>query len=121
MCAYCGCGCRLLFQVENGRIVKVVPDRTRDVSEGVACIKGLTIHEAVGKNEGRIQQPLMREDKCADFKAVSWDEAYSYIYERTRDLAPNEVFLNASGKVTNEDCYATQKFTRVARLPPNRR
>jgi predicted molibdopterin-dependent oxidoreductase YjgC len=113
-CAYCGCGCRLLFQVEDGKIVKVVPDRTDDASEGIACIKGLTIHESVGSNEGRILQPLMREDKYSALKAVSWDEAYNFIYEHTKDLAPNEVFINASGKVTNEDCYVTQKFARIA-------
>jgi predicted molibdopterin-dependent oxidoreductase YjgC len=113
-CAYCGCGCRLLFQIEKGKIVKVIPDRSDDASEGIACIKGLTIHESVGNNEGRILQPLMREDKYADFKAVSWDEAYRFIYEHTKDLAPNEVFINASGKVTNEDCYVIQKFARIA-------
>ncbi len=113
-CAYCGCGCRLLFQVENNRIVKVNPDRTDDASEGIACIKGLTIHESVGNNEGRILQPLIREDKYSPLKAVSWDEAYQFIYEHTKDLAPNEVFINASGKVTNEDCYVTQKFARIA-------
>jgi predicted molibdopterin-dependent oxidoreductase YjgC len=113
-CAYCGCGCRLLFQVEDGKILKVIPDKTDDASEGIACIKGLTIHESVGNNEGRILQPLIREDKYASFKAVSWDEAYNFIYEHTKDLAPNEVFINASGKVTNEDCYVTQKFARIA-------
>jgi predicted molibdopterin-dependent oxidoreductase YjgC len=113
-CAYCGCGCRLLFQVEDDKIVKMIPDRTDDASEGIACIKGLTIHESVGSNEGRILQPLIREDKYASFKAVSWDEAYKFIYEHTKDLAPNEVFINASGKVTNEDCYVTQKFARIA-------
>jgi formate dehydrogenase major subunit len=100
--------------VENDRIVKVVPDRADDVSEGIACIKGLTIHESVGSNEGRILQPLIRDDKYSAFKAVSWEEAYNFIYEHTKDLAPNEVFINASGKVTNEDCYVTQKFARIA-------
>jgi formate dehydrogenase major subunit len=68
----------------------------------------------VGSNEGRILQPLIREDKYASFKAASWDEAYQFIYEHTKDLAPNEVFINASGKVTNEDCYVMQKFARIA-------
>jgi len=118
MCAYCGCGCRLLFQVENGRIVKIVPDKTDNPSEGIACVKGLTLHEAVSeavsKNKGRILKPLMRTDKDKPFEEVSWDEAYRFIYERTRDLAPSEVFINASGKITNEDCYVTQKFARIA-------
>ncbi len=100
--------------VENGKIVKVAPDRSDEPSEGIACIKGLTIHEALGNGEGRILAPLIRESKDEPFKEVSWDEACQFIYERTKDLAPSEVFINASGKTTNEDCYVTQKFARVA-------
>jgi len=113
-CAYCGCGCRLLFVVENGQIVKMLPDKTDGPSEGIACVKGLTIHESVKNNEGRILKPLIRTSKDEQFKEVSWDEAYRFIYERTKDLAPSEVFVNASGKITNEDCYVTQKFARIA-------
>jgi len=100
--------------VGDGEIVKIVPDRSDEPSEGTACIKGLTIHESIGKGEGRILKPLIRMDKDKPFKEVPWDEAYRFIYERTRDLAPSEVFINASGKITNEDCYVTQKFSRIA-------
>lgn len=114
ICPYCGCGCRLLFMVENNKILKMAPDKSDEPSEGMACIKGLTIHETVGNNDGRILKPLIRMDKDEQFKEASWDEAYHFIHERTRDLAPSEVFINASGKITNEDCYITQKFARIA-------
>lgn len=114
VCAYCGCGCRLLFSVENGRVLKVLPDRTDGPSEGIACIKGLNLHESVSSDEGRILKPMIRADKNKPFRQTSWKEAYRFIYERTRNLAPSEVFINASGKITNEDCYVTQKFARIA-------
>jgi len=114
MCAYCGCGCRLLFNIEDGRIVRVVPDRTDEPSEGIACIKGLTIHETLTNSEGRILKPMIRTSKDEAFKEASWNEAYRFIYEHTKDLAPSEVFINASGKITNEDSYVTQKFARIA-------
>lgn len=100
--------------VDNGKIVKVTPDKTDEPSEGIACIKGLTIHETLGNGEGRILTPLIRMNKDEPLREASWDEAYRFIYERTRDLAPSEVFINASGKITNEDCYVTQKFARIA-------
>jgi len=100
--------------VENGRIVKVTPDRSDGPSEGIACIKGLTIHETVANDEGRILAPQIRMSKDEPFREVSWAEAYRFIFGRTRDLAPSEVFINASGKTTNEDCYVTQKFARIA-------
>ena len=114
VCPYCGCGCRLLFIVENGRIVKMLPDKTDNPSEGIACIKGLTVHETMSTDEGRILSPLIRKDKGEPFQEVSWDEAYRFVYQQTKDLAPSEVFINASGKITNEDCYVTQKFARIA-------
>ncbi len=100
--------------IEGNQIVKVMPDRTDGPSEGIACIKGLTIHESVANNQGRILTPLTRMSKNAEFRKVSWDEAYKFIYDRTKDLAPSEVFINASGKTTNEDCYVAQKFARIA-------
>ena len=100
--------------VEDEKVVKVIPDRTDEPSEGIACIKGLTIHETLGSTEGRILNPQIRTDKDEPFKEVSWEQAYDFIYEHTRDLAPSEVFVNASGKITNEDCYVTQKFARIA-------
>ena len=114
ICPYCGCGCRLLFILDDNRIVKMLPDRTDNPSEGTACIKGLTIHETMSTDEGRILNPMVRSQKHEPFREVSWDEAYRFIYERTRDLAPSEVFINASGRITNEDCYVTQKFARIA-------
>ncbi len=113
-CAYCGCGCRLLFVVEDNKIIKVMPDRTDGPSEGIACIKGLTIHESVASNQGRVLAPLIRMSKDEEFREVSWDKAYRFIHDRTKDLAPSEVFINASGRTTNEDCYVTQKFARIA-------
>jgi formate dehydrogenase major subunit len=92
----------------------MLPDRTDNPSEGTACIKGLTIHETMGSDEGRVLSPMIRNRRDEPFKEVSWDEAYRFIRERTSGLAPSEVFFNASGKITNEDCYVTQKFARIA-------
>jgi predicted molibdopterin-dependent oxidoreductase YjgC len=114
ICPYCGCGCRLLFVVEDNKIIKMLPDKTDGPSEGIACVKGLTIHETLSSDEGRILEPLIRNDKNEAFQKVSWSEAYRFIHERTRGLAPSEVFINASGRMTNEDCYVTQKFARIA-------
>ena len=94
--------------------MKMLPDRTDNPSEGIACIKGLTIHETMSTDEGRILNPMVRNQKHGPFHEVPWNEAYRFIYERTRDFAPSEVFINASGRITNEDCYVTQKFARIA-------
>jgi predicted molibdopterin-dependent oxidoreductase YjgC len=110
-CIYCGCGCKLNYQVEGNKIIKVLPDSSDEVSEGNPCVKGLTINEVVEK--GRNLKPLIRKDKNAKFKKVSWQEAYDFIYKNTKELAPDEVFFVPSGKITNEDDYVIQKFARI--------
>lgn len=112
ICLYCGCGCSLDYQVENGKLIKVLPDSSDQVSEGKPCIKGLTIHEVVSK--GRNLQPMIRKNKSKPFKKVSWQQAYEFIYKNTKDLSPDEVFFSPSGKITNEDNYIIQKFSRIA-------
>jgi len=112
ICSYCGCGCRLTFRVEDGKVVRVTPDRTDEASRGSPCVKGLTLHEVA--DSGRVLRPMARDGKDAPLREVSWREAYEQIDEAFRRLAPEEVFVNASGKVTNEDAYVTGKFARIA-------
>ena len=109
ICAYCGCACRLKFRVEGNEIKKVLPDEGDEISEGKPCIKGLTLHEVY--NKGRILKPMIR--KGGKFKKSTWGEALRYIKEKVKDIAPSEIFFAPSGKTTNEDCYAMQKFARI--------
>lgn len=111
ICSYCGCSCRLNFVVENGKIVKTLPDNTDPVSEGRPCIKGLTLHEVIYKD--RILEPMIREKKGSKLKKVSWKEAYEFIYKKTKNLAPEEIFFSPSGKTVNENSYVMQKFGRI--------
>ncbi|MEM5853234.1 MAG: molybdopterin-dependent oxidoreductase [Candidatus Aenigmatarchaeota archaeon] len=108
ICIYCGLGCRLEFLVDK-KIVKVLPDPEDPVSKGKPCLKGLTINEVL--NKGRITSPMIR--KGGKLKRVSWEKAYDYIYRKTKDLEPEEVFFSPSGKTTNEDNYVMQKFARI--------
>lgn len=101
-CIYCGCACRLNYEVTDNKITKVSAVKTDDVSEGAPCIKGLTIHEAYNKNQ--IETPLINSKKA------TIKQALDYIYKNTKELAPSEVFFNTSGKITNENNYIIQKF-----------
>jgi formate dehydrogenase major subunit len=112
ICPYCGCACRLDYAVKNGKVIKVVPDPEDEVSEGRPCVKGLTVHEVLYK--GRILKPLIRKNKKSSFKEVSWNEAYGFIYQKTKNLTPEEILFVPSGKSTNADSYVMQKFARIA-------
>ena len=112
LCSYCGCGCRLTFRMEGTKVARIAPDREDPASRGSPCVKGLTLHEVADRN--RVLKPMARDAKDAPLREVTWPEAYERIVDATRRLSPEEVFLNASGKVTNEDGYVTGKFARVA-------
>ena len=107
-CIYCGVGCQINYQVEKGKIVKVFGNPADPVSGGKPCIKGLTIAEVWNKN--RVLLPQIKTK--TGFKKVSWQEALDFIVEKTRRLAPQEIFFSGSGRITNEDNFVIQKFAR---------
>lgn len=98
-CIYCGCGCKLTYWVEDNKIVKITGFPGDDISEGKPCIKGKTINEIFNKN--RIKSPLIR--KNGKLVKATWEEAIDIIYKKTKTLKPHQIFLNGSGKITNED------------------
>ncbi len=109
VCVYCGCGCKLVYVVENGRIKKVLPCKSDKVSLGKPCIKGLTISEVV--DEGRILKPYVRSGNR--LKEISWEKALDKIYKKLKKASSQEVMLVGSGKITNEDNFVIQKFGRL--------
>jgi len=107
-CIYCGVGCQLNYQVEKEKIVKVFGNPGDSVSQGRPCVKGLTIGEVWNKN--RVLFPQIKTQ--TGFKKVSWREALRFIAEKTKNLAPQEIFFSGSGRITNEDNFVIQKFAR---------
>jgi len=107
-CIYCGVGCQLNYQVEKEKIVKVFGNPADSVSQGRPCAKGLTISEVWNKN--RVLCPQIKTQ--TGFKKVSWQQALRFIAEKTKDLAPQEIFFSGSGRITNEDNFVIQKFAR---------
>jgi len=98
-CIYCGCGCKLNYHVQDNKIIKISGCETDDISDGKPCIKGLTINEVFDKN--RIKTPLIRKNQ--ELVEATWTEAIDKIYEKVKSVSPDEIFLNGSGKITNED------------------
>ncbi|QCQ21547.1 hypothetical protein FDQ92_04760 [Desulfoglaeba alkanexedens ALDC] len=62
-CPYCACGCGMILEVMEGRIVNVFPSKTSPTNAGKLCIKGWTVHEFVHVNTGR-ECPQIIGIKC---------------------------------------------------------
>jgi len=82
-CVLCAQNCGLEVLVEDGRMVKVRPDKDNLRSEGYACRKGLNvIYHQYPKD--RLTQPLKRVGDR--FEPISWDQAIEEIAEKMRQL-----------------------------------
>jgi formate dehydrogenase alpha subunit len=115
ICPYCGVGCGMVLQTENGKLVGLKPDKDHPVSKGTLCPKGATAHEFV-QHPDRLRTPLLR--KNGKLVEASWDEAYEYITSEIKRIqarhGKDSLAVISSTRATVEENYLTQKFARAA-------
>ncbi|MFA5332196.1 MAG: formate dehydrogenase subunit alpha [Methanoregula sp.] len=114
-CPYCGVGCGLNLVVSDGKLVGVEPFKRSPVNEGKLCPKGATCWEFV-QNPDRLTTPLIK--KGDTFEKATWDEALDLIAKKFKEVSdkqgPKALGFQVSCRTVNEDCYAMQKWARVA-------
>lgn len=114
-CPYCGCGCGLLLEVLDGRLIGTLPCKTSPVNEGRLCVKGWTVHEFV-MSPNRLTSPFVR--KGEKLEQSSWNEALDLAAKRLKEIkekhGPDSIAVLTSAKCTNEENYLLQKFARAA-------
>ncbi len=82
-CVLCAQNCGLRVWVENGRMVKVLPDKENPRSQGYACRKGLSVlYHQYPKD--RLTHPLKRVNNS--FEPISWDQALTEIAEKMKAI-----------------------------------
>ena len=110
-CIYCGVGCQLNLEIQDGQVTRGVPDPDGPANHGQACVKGrFGIAEFVHHSD-RLTSPLIRRN--GTLVEASWDEALSMVAENLAKYSGDEVAVISSSKCTNEENYVTQKFTRA--------
>ena len=77
----------MLLTVEDGRVVKVRPDKNAPLNRGRGCVKGMSIIEQM-YHPDRIIHPMKRiGDKCSGkWEQITWDEAYDIIVNKISEL-----------------------------------
>ena len=123
-CSYCGmqCGMNLRVDKSTNKIIGVEPRYDWPVTLGKMCPKGVTAYQQTNHDD-RLLRPLIRDDASLKgtkegFREASWEEAYSLIVNRFQEMQGKygkdalSVFSGVS--MTNEKCYLTGKFARVA-------
>ncbi len=114
-CPYCGCGCGLLLEVLDGKVIGTLPCKTSPVNEGKLCVKGWAVHEFI-MSPDRLTTPLVRENDR--FREATWAEALELsarrLIETKEKYGPDSIAVLTSAKCTNEENYLLQKFARAA-------
>lgn len=114
-CPYCGTGCQLTLHVDKAKN-KVVRVTGRDEwpNNGMLCVKGRYGFEFHASPK-RLQYPLIK--KNGKHEQATWDEALDLITEKIKTTVgkygPDVFSALGSGRITNENNYAIQKFTRA--------
>ncbi|MGV0877318.1 bifunctional nitrate reductase/sulfite reductase flavoprotein subunit alpha [Martelella sp. FLE1502] len=127
ICPYCGVGCGVVLDVEDGRIVRLSGDKDHPSNRGRLCTKGKTAHEAIAA-PGRLETALVRGAGVAP-EAVSIDAAIAETARRLRAIAdahgPDAVALYVSGQMSMEAQYLANKlakgFLRTRHIESNSR
>ncbi|GED21552.1 nitrate reductase [Halomonas halmophila] len=106
-CPYCGVGCGVRAEMQEGRIIAVEGDAEHPANFGRLCVKGSALHETLGEH-GRLTRPRL------DGVDVDWDTALEAVATRlatTRDAhGPEAVAGYLSGQLLTEDYYVANKL-----------
>ncbi len=112
-CGYCGCGCQVECNTEQGRVLGMSTRGGIGVNAGSLCAKGRFGYEFINSGE-RLTRPLIR--KNGSLEEAGWEEALSVIAERFQALigsaGPDSLGGLCSAKCSNEENYLFQKLFR---------
>lgn len=91
LCEMCVNKCATYARVENNVITKLDPNPYFPKSKNMLCARGNAGIQAL-YDADRLKYPLIRVGKRGDgkYKRVTWDEAYSYIKEKTVKILEEE-------------------------------
>ena len=112
-CSYCGVGCQIDLHVKDNDVVRVTGAQGVP-NHGSLCVKGRFGFDFIASEE-RLTVPLIKEN--GTHREATWDEALDLVANRLgaiRDAhGGNSIGMLTSARVTNEENYIAQKFTRA--------
>ena len=126
VCRFCGCGCGVIVESRNNKVVSVYGDPENDSNRGLNCVKGYYLSKILYA-EDRLTTPLIREDnslKGTDqgFREATWTEALDLVAEHLRATWKEDKSRLAfwgSGQQPIVEGYAQAKFWKAGLLSNN--
>ncbi|MBS1213966.1 MAG: assimilatory nitrate reductase alpha subunit apoprotein, partial [Proteobacteria bacterium] len=114
-CCYCGVGCGVLIETEDGTITGVRGDPDHPANRGRLCTKGATLAQTTGPAY-RLLHPERRTVRGGIRQRLGWDEALDEaagrFAETIRAHGPDSVAFYISGQLMTEDYYVFNKLAK---------
>ena len=115
MCPYCGVGCGLLVQIQDGRVARVKGDPAHPANLGDVCAKAVHLPPVLRASD-RLLHPQIRARRDAALERVPWELALRFTADRVREIVaahgPDAVAFYASGQLLTEEYYLASKLAR---------
>jgi assimilatory nitrate reductase catalytic subunit len=118
-CPYCGVGCGVIIQSQDGQITGVRGDPAHPANAGRLCTKGSTLHFTAAPHvtqQVRALQPLRRAARGQPLAPFAWDAALDEVAHRlvstVQAHGPDAVGLYLSGQLLTEDYYVFNKLAK---------
>src|SRR5574343_732179 len=114
-CCYCGVGCGVLIDAEDGRIVNVRGNPAHPANLGRLCTKGASLH-LTALPTTRLLVPTRRNRQGGERTPLSWDaalgEAADTFARVIAEAGPDAVAFYVSGQLLTEDYYVFNKLAK---------
>lgn len=114
-CSYCGVGCQMYLHVQDNRVVKITGVEDGPPNYGSLCVKGRFGFDFIHSPQ-RLTTPLIREK--GQLREAGWDEALDLVAQKLGEIkkshGPDSIGVLTSARITNEENYIANKFTRAA-------
>ncbi len=130
-CNFCSCGCGMVCNVVDGKLVNLEGDPDHVINQGALCSKGAAM-QATHESPRRVKAPMYRAPGSDRWQELTWDEALDKLARRVKEVRDAtwvateqdgdvEYPVNRTDAIgflggaqnTNEECYLWNKMGRL--------
>lgn len=117
VCCYCGTGCGVRVQVQDGAVLRVRGDETHPANHGKLCSKGLALGDTVRRDGARVLSAQWRERRGEPTRDIALGQALDIaagtLARTIRSHGPDAVGFYLSGQLLTEDYAVFNKLARA--------
>lgn len=119
-CCYCGVGCGVIVEQQDGLVCAVRGDPDHPANFGQLCSKGSQLHltsTPLIQAQKRLLQPQLRSRRDLPPAPAGWQDSIELVAHRLAETiqrhGPDSVGLYLSGQLLTEDYYVFNKLARA--------